>query len=60
MQKKQPTIEILTDKACRAIQKYSESPHTTNAGAVLRFIAMFLPVETLITMLAHKIAPQNT
>ncbi|MEN2402303.1 hypothetical protein GKZ90_0021115 [Flavobacterium sp. MC2016-06] len=36
-------------------QKYSESPATTDAGRVLRFLARFITVDTIIKVLAHKL-----
>jgi predicted transcriptional regulator len=34
---------------------YSRSKATTNAGAVLRFFARFLSVDTVIKLFAHKV-----
>ena len=39
-----------------AAQSYAESPSTTNAGFVLRFICKFLKPSTIIKMFAHKIS----
>ena len=39
-----------------AAKKYSHSPATTNAGRVLRFIAGFLNVDTVIKLFAHKVS----
>lgn len=36
-----------------AAQKYSESPSTTNAGRVLRFIAKFVTQETVAKLFSH-------
>jgi len=38
-----------------AAQLYSESKATTNAGRVLRFIARFVSVDTVIKLFAHKL-----
>lgn len=54
-----PIVNIVTDKVERALTKYSNSKATTNAGAVLRFIARFIPIETIIQLAAHKVAPQQ-
>lgn len=35
-------------------KKYSESPATTNAGRILRFIARFVTVDTLLKIIAYK------
>lgn len=35
-------------------KNYSESPATTNAGAVLRFIVRFFPIDLLAKMLTEK------
>lgn len=51
-------VDAINYKLEKAITKYAESPYTTNAGAVLRFVAKILPVSWLIKMLAHKISPR--
>lgn len=38
-----------------AAQKYADSPATTNAGRVLRFLARFITVDTVIKIFAHKV-----
>ena len=38
-----------------AAKKYSNSKATTNAGRVLRFIAGFISVDTVIKLFAHKV-----
>lgn len=35
-------------------RKYSNSPATTNAGRVLRFVARFVTVDMLYKLIAHK------
>ncbi len=39
-----------------AARKYSESKATTNAGRVLRFVAGFISVDTVIKIFAHKVS----
>ena len=39
-----------------AANEYTNSPSTTNAGFILRFICRFLKPSTIIKMFAHKIA----
>ena len=49
-------IPIYIQKGLDGVAKqYSDSPHTTNAGAVLRFLARFISVETIIKLFAHKL-----
>ncbi|MEC4050608.1 hypothetical protein OX284_014305 [Flavobacterium sp. SUN046] len=48
----QPIQDALNDVA----KKYSESPSTTNAGAVLRFFCRFVKPTTIIKMLAHSLS----
>ena len=38
-----------------AAKTYSESKATTNAGRVLRFIARFVSVDTVVKLFAHKL-----
>jgi hypothetical protein len=45
-------VKALLDHAAK---KYSESTATTNAGRVLRFIAGFISVNTVIKLFAHKL-----
>lgn len=52
-------VDQLTKTVQGALKKYSKSKHTTNAGAILRFLAGILPLDSIIKMAAHKIAPQN-
>ncbi|MFK7061634.1 hypothetical protein V3Q90_16080 [Flavobacterium oreochromis] len=47
-----PVIKEVLDTAAK---EYSKSPATTNAGRVLRFIARFISVDTVIKLFAHKI-----
>lgn len=35
-------------------RNYANSPATTNAGAVLRFIVRFLPIDLLAKMITEK------
>lgn len=39
-----------------AANEYTNSPSTTNAGFVLRFICRFIKPSTIIKMFAHKLA----
>lgn len=39
-----------------AANLYSQSPATTNAGSILRFIAHILPPTTIIKLFAHKLS----
>jgi hypothetical protein len=39
-----------------AATEYTNSPSTTNAGFVLRFICRFIKPSTIIKMFAHKLA----
>lgn len=34
---------------------YADSPATTNAGRVLRFLAKFVTVDTVVKLFAHKL-----
>jgi hypothetical protein len=47
-----PIIKSALDQAA---QQYSQSPATTNAGWILRFVARFMTVDTLIKLFAHKL-----
>lgn len=38
-----------------AAKNYSDSPATTNAGRVLRFLAKFISVDVAIKLFAHKL-----
>ena len=46
-----PIKEMLDEAANR----YSESPATTNAGRVLRFVSRFIKPSTIIKLFAHKL-----
>lgn len=48
----QPVKEALDTAA----KTYADSPATTNAGRVLRFIAKFVTVDTVAKLLAHKLS----
>lgn len=48
----QPIKDVIDSAA----YKYAESPSTTNAGFILRFICKFIKPSTIIKMFAHKIA----
>lgn len=47
-----PVIKNVLDNAAKT---YSESKATTNAGAVLRFFARFISVDTVVKLFAHKV-----
>ena len=36
-------------------KQYSDSPATTNAGRILRFVSRFVTVDTVLKLLAHKL-----
>lgn len=46
--------EPITKALNEVAKSYSESPATTNAGRVLRFISRFITVDTVIKLFAHK------
>jgi hypothetical protein len=46
-----PVIKAAIDEVAK---KYSESPATTNAGLVLRFVARFVTLDMIVKLLAHK------
>lgn len=50
-----PLVKIVLDDAAKT---YSESPATTNAGRVLRFISRFITVDMVIQLFAHKLKNQ--
>ena len=54
-----PIADALSKSVKKSLIKYSDSLATTDAGAVLRFVARFLPVEMIIKLAAHKVAPQQ-
>ena len=45
-------IKAVLDEAA---YRYSDSPATTNAGRVLRFISRFIKPSTIIKLFAHKL-----
>ena len=48
-----PVVKVVLDNAAK---EYSKSNATTNAGRVLRFIAGFLSVDTVVKLFAHKLS----
>ena len=56
---KEAVKNALTKTVSKALKQYSKSTATTNAGRILRFIANILPLETIIEIAAHKVAPQK-
>ena len=53
--KQQKIDPIIKDALQEVANKYSESKATTNAGAVLRFLARFITVDTVAKLLSHKL-----
>ena len=47
-----PVIKTALEKVA---QDYTNSEATTNAGRVLRFIARFVTVDTIVKLFAHKL-----
>lgn len=47
-----PLLEMELNKVA---SQYSRSPATTNAGVVLRFLARFVTVDTVVKLFAHKL-----
>ncbi len=45
-------IKIALDEVA---QKYSDSPHTTNAGFILRLVCKLIKPTTVIKLFAHKL-----
>ena len=45
----------IKDALNEVARKYSNSPATTNAGRVFRFLAQFITVETIVKIFAHKL-----
>lgn len=45
-------IKSILDEAAN---KYSDSPATTNAGRILRFISKFIKPSTIIKLFAYKL-----
>jgi hypothetical protein len=48
----------IKDALHKVAKQYSESPATTNAGRILRFIAKFVSVDTITKLFAHKTLSQ--
>lgn len=46
-----PVVGQVVDELAK---KYSESKATTNAGRVLRFVARFVTLDTLLKLVVHK------
>lgn len=48
-------VPPIIDQAVNELaKKYSESPATTNAGRVLRFVARFVTLDVLLKLITHK------
>ena len=55
---KNVSIEIpkkIEDNLQKVATEYSNSPATTNAGRILRFVARIIPVNVVIQLFAHKL-----
>ena len=48
--------ELIENLLINAATKYSQSPATTNAGRILRFIAKIVPVGVVVKLFAHKLS----
>ena len=48
--------ELIENLLTNAATKYSQSPATTNAGRILRFIAKIVPVGVVVKLFAHKLS----
>lgn len=46
---------FIKDALQGAANKYADSPSTTNAGFVLRFLCRFITVDTIAKLLSHKL-----
>jgi hypothetical protein len=44
----------IKDALDKVAKQYSESPATTNADRILRFIARFISVDTITQLFVHK------
>lgn len=51
---KQQLPPVIGQAVNELTRKYSESPATTNAGRVLRFLARFVTVDMVLKILTHK------
>ncbi len=47
--------EPIKEALDKVATQYSQSPATTNAGRVLRFICKFIKPTTIVKMFAHKL-----
>ena len=45
----------IQDALDKVATQYSQSPSTTNAGRILRFICKFIKPTTIVKMFAHKL-----
>ena len=48
-------IKSVKDATVNLVTKYTNSPYTTNAGKITRFIAKFIPIDFVIKLLQAKI-----
>jgi hypothetical protein len=49
---------FIKDALQGAANKYADSPSTTNAGFVLRFLCRFITVDTIAKLLSQKLRKQ--
>jgi hypothetical protein len=49
------SVDPIKSMLDEAAYRYSDSPATTNAGRVLRFISKFIKPSTIIKLFAHKL-----
>lgn len=49
------SVDPIKSMLDEAAYRYSDSPATTNAGRVLRFISRFIKPSTIIKLFAHKL-----
>lgn len=47
--------DYIEKHAMNLAKNYAESPATTNAGLVLRFIVRFLPIDLIVKALTEKV-----
>ena len=54
--KEQEIPKPIQDALEKVATNYSQSPHTTNAGKILRIIAGLIPVSTIVKIFAYKLS----
>jgi len=50
--------QFVKDALQGAANKYADSPSTTNAGFILRFLCRFITVDTIAKLLSQKLKKQ--